>query len=112
MTLWTFGGSYRVVDNGTATMDVLAGGRLWSLDSDLTLTGPRDVRQASGSQTWVDPLIGVAGSVGLGNGFGLYAEADVGGFSSAPTSIGKCRARFNTSTTTGSRWRRATATLP
>ena len=36
--------------------------------------------QASGSKTWVDPLIGVAGSVDLGNGFGLHAEADVGGF--------------------------------
>ena len=81
LLLWTFGGSYRVVDNGTATLDVLAGGRLWSLDSDLTLTGPRgNVREASGSKTWVDPLIGVAGSVGLGSGFGLHAEADVGGF--------------------------------
>ncbi|WP_208245619.1 hypothetical protein WGT02_37080 (plasmid) [Rhizobium sp. T1470] len=78
--LWTFGGSYRVVDNGRATLDVLAGGRLWSLDSDLTLTGPRDVREASGSKTWVDPLIGVSGNIDLGNGFGLHAEADVGGF--------------------------------
>ena len=53
--LWTFGGSYRVADNGTATLDVLAGGRLWSLDSDLTISGPRAVREASGSKTWVDP---------------------------------------------------------
>ena len=36
--------------------------------------------EASGSKTWVDPLIGLAGSVGLGSGFGLHAEADVGGF--------------------------------
>jgi hypothetical protein len=78
--LWTFGGSYRVVDNGTATLDVLAGGRLWYLDTDLTLTCPCGVREASGSKTWVDPQIGVAGSVGLGSGFGLHAEADVGGF--------------------------------
>ena len=81
LILWTFGGSYRVVDNGAATLDVLAGGRLWYLDSDLTLTGPRGgVREASGSKTWVDPLIGVAGGVDLGSGFGLHAEADVGGF--------------------------------
>ena len=81
LLLLTFGGSYRVVDNGTAILDVLAGGRLWQLDADLTLTGPRGGEvSASGSQTWIDPLIGVAGSVGLGNGFGLYAEADVGGF--------------------------------
>src|SRR5262245_5310872 len=38
LVLWTFGGSYRVVDDGTATLDVLAGGRLWYLDTDLTLT--------------------------------------------------------------------------
>jgi len=80
MVIWTFGGSYRVVDDGTATLDVLAGGRLWYLDTDLTLTGPRQVRETSGSKTWVDPLIGVAGGVGLGSGFGLHAEADVGGF--------------------------------
>lgn len=81
--IWSFGGSYRVVDNGTATLDVLAGGRLWYLDSDLTLTGPLTVRHASGSKTWVDPQIGVAGGVDLGSGFGLHAEADVGGFGAA-----------------------------
>ena len=81
--LWTFGGSYRVADNGTATLDVLAGGRLWSLDSDLTISGPRAVREASGSKTWVDPVIGLASSIALGNGFGLHAEADVGGFGAA-----------------------------
>ncbi|TIS72383.1 MAG: hypothetical protein E5W94_31050, partial [Mesorhizobium sp.] len=32
------------------------------------------------SKTWVDPIIGVAGDVALGNGFGLHGEADVGGF--------------------------------
>ena len=81
MVLWTFGGSYRVVENGTATLDVLAGGRLWSLNSDLTLAGPRgNVIQDSDSKTWVDPQIGMAGSVDLGSGFGLNAEADIGGF--------------------------------
>ena len=75
MVLWTFGGSYRVVENGTATLDVLAGGRLWSLNSDLTLAGPRgNVIQDSDSKTWVDPQIGVAGSVDLGSGFGLNAR--------------------------------------
>ncbi len=81
--IWTFGGSYRVIDNGTATLDVLAGGRLWNVDTDLTLTGPRAVREASASKTWVDPLIGVASGVDLGSGFGLHAEADVGGFGAA-----------------------------
>jgi opacity protein-like surface antigen len=81
--IWTFGGSYRVVDDGAATLDILAGGRLWYLDTDLTLTGPFAVHEASGSKTWVDPLIGVAGGVDLGSGFGLHGEADVGGFGAA-----------------------------
>ena len=81
--LWTFGGSYRVVDQGPATLDVLVGGRLWSLDQDLTISGPFRTREASHSKTWVDPLIGVSGSVDLGNNFGLHAEGDVGGFGAA-----------------------------
>lgn len=80
LLLWTFGGSYRVVDGGSATLDVLAGGRLWSLDADLAIHGPVGGVDASGSKTWVDPLIGVAGGVDLGNGFGLHGEADIGGF--------------------------------
>lgn len=78
--IWSFGGSYRVVDNGTATLDLLAGGRLWYTDTDVTLTGPINVLQASGSKTWVDPIVGVAGTVDLGSGFGLRGSADVGGF--------------------------------
>jgi len=78
--VWTFGGSYRVVDNGTATLDLMAGGRLWYLDSDITLTDPQNTVQGRGSKTWVDPIIGISGSIDLGNGFGLRGEADVGGF--------------------------------
>lgn len=78
--VWTFGGSYRVIQADRGTVDLLAGGRLWSMDTDVTVTGPFAVRQGSGSQTWVDPLIGIAGRVNLGKGFALRAEADVGGF--------------------------------
>ena len=81
--VWTFGGSYRVVDSGTATLELLAGGRLWYMDAEITLAGPGQTLQASGSKTWVDPIIGVSGSVDLGNGFGLYGEADIRGFGAA-----------------------------
>jgi opacity protein-like surface antigen len=50
------------------------------LDSDLTLTGPLTVRQAGGSETWIDPIVGIAGNIKLGGGFSLKAEGDVGGF--------------------------------
>jgi len=78
--VWSFGGTYRVVDNGTATLDLMAGGRLWYMDTDITLAGPVNTLQGSGSKTWVDPIIGVAGSFDLGNGFGVRGSADVGGF--------------------------------
>jgi hypothetical protein len=78
--IWTFGGSYRVVDGGAFDFDLLAGARLWMLDTNLKLTGPLAVRESGGSETWVDPLIGVAAQVNLGGGFALRAEGDVGGF--------------------------------
>ena len=62
------------------TLDLLAGGRLWSVDGEATLSGPFAVRHASGNKTWVDPIIGVVGQVKLGGGFSLQAEGDVGGF--------------------------------
>lgn len=78
--IWTFGGSYRVVENETATLDLRVGGRLWYVETDVTLTGPNNFLEGSGSKTWVDPIVGVAGTVALGNGFGLRGAADIGGF--------------------------------
>ena len=81
--IWTFAGSYRAFQNDTVTLDLLSGGRLWNLNADMTLTGPLGGRQASGSITLVDPIIGIAGKVNLGSGFALRAEGDVGGFGAA-----------------------------
>jgi hypothetical protein len=78
--IWTFGGSYRVIQGGAFDLDLLAGARLWMLDTNLKLTGPLAVREFGGSETWVDPLVGVAAQVSLGGGFALRAEGDVGGF--------------------------------
>ena len=47
----------------------------WSLSG-----GPFAARQRDGSETWVDPIIGISGRVELGSGFALQAEGDVGGF--------------------------------
>lgn len=75
----TFAGSYRVIQSETVDVDVLAGARVWMLDTTLTLTG-LTVRQRGGSEAWIDPLIGMSGRIKLGNGFALRAEGDVGGF--------------------------------
>jgi len=79
--IWNIGGAYRILDNSGTTLDVTAGGRLWYLNADETLTGPLSVTEASGSRTWFDPLVGLAGGIDLGKGFRLHGEADVGGFS-------------------------------
>ena len=77
--IWTFGGSYRFIDNEYGSVALLAGGRLWNADARGTLTGPLAVREKSGSKTWVDPIIGLNARFALGGGFGLQGEADVGG---------------------------------
>jgi hypothetical protein len=77
--VWTFGGSFRAIEQDPVTLDLLVGGRLWNVDAKGTVTGFA-VRQRSGSQTWVDPIIGISGRVELGSGFALQAEGDVGGF--------------------------------
>ncbi len=78
--VWTFGGAYRVIQDDPVTLDLLAGGRLWNLDAEVTVTSPGAALQGSGSETWVDPIVGIAGQVKLGSGFALQAEGDVGGF--------------------------------
>jgi hypothetical protein len=78
--IWTFGGSFRAIENDRVSLDLLVGGRLWNMDAEGTLVGPLAVRQRSGSKTWVDPIIGISGRVELGSGFALQAEGDVGGF--------------------------------
>lgn len=79
--IWTFGGSYRVLQESPVTLDLLAGARLWMLDVDLALTGPViGTRQGGGSEAWVDPIVGIATQINLGGGFGFKAEGDVGGF--------------------------------
>jgi len=80
MVIWTFGGSFRAVEYGPATLDLLAGGRFWNVDATGKFSGPFAARQRSGSKTWVDPIIGISGRVELGSGFALQAEGDVGGF--------------------------------
>ncbi len=80
VVVWSFAGAFRVIQDGPATLDLLAGGRLWNADATGTLTGPLATRQRSGSQTWVDPIVGVLGRLELGGGFALQVEGDVGGF--------------------------------
>lgn len=74
------GAFYRVVgaeSDARRTLDLLGGVRLnyLSLELDPTIGFTRD-----DSQTWIDPFIGVRGSVPAGDRAALFARGDVGGF--------------------------------
>ncbi|KRC84561.1 hypothetical protein D3C87_402690 [compost metagenome] len=80
------GVGYSVLENSPHQLDVVAGLRVWSVDTDVTLKGGfLEGRKRSDSATWVDALVGVRGNYNLSQkvyltGWGLVgaggAEAD------------------------------------
>lgn len=58
------GGGYSVVDNDQGHLDVVAGARVWSVDTGLAFDGGiLDGISISDGDTWVDGLVGVRGAV-------------------------------------------------
>lgn len=84
----TLMGEYRVLAEPTATLDLMAGARLWSVDNELDLAlsaGGPTLAAFSGSdaQTWVDPMLGVKGRADLSPSWHLTGWALIGGFGAA-----------------------------
>ena len=72
---------YRLVETPRGSLDVMAGARLWSVDTDISFSGgPLDGVSGSDGDTWVDPLVGVKGRFELTSGLYLSAWAMAGGF--------------------------------
>jgi hypothetical protein len=75
----TLGVTYRLIDQDNRWLDLMAGGRVWSVDNDVTFkAGLLPERKTGTSESWVDPVVGVRGSIDLGSGFIAAAYADVG----------------------------------
>jgi hypothetical protein len=73
--------AYRVIADDAASLDLMAGFRVSSLDVDLSLSPGLLAGRSSGvSETWVDPVIGGRGRVAIGDRWFATAFADVGGF--------------------------------
>jgi hypothetical protein len=84
------GAGYSVLDGSPHSLDVVAGLRVWSVDTDITLKGAHlNGRKHSESATWVDALAGVRGKYvfssnlyatgwGLVGAGGADADWDVG----------------------------------
>ncbi len=100
---------YRVINCKQASLSVFVGGRYNYMNGDLQIFDDGDPRfpvirdrlgipanlRVSGSQAWVDPVVGVGGKVRVAKPVMLYAKGDIGGFGAASISHGKCRAASN-----------------
>jgi hypothetical protein len=102
-------GGYRVANEESVKVDLLAGGRLNFSKTSLQLDGP--VRSASGSvkQTWLDPVIATRVVAPLGGKWGMTVYGDVGGvlFGSDFTwqGIATVNYQLNRKMTLGAGWR-------
>lgn len=70
-------------DFGYAVTDAVTffgGLRYNDISSDVKVTGPLGVRKASGSESWVDPLVGAVYKHGFNDTWSLALRGDVGGF--------------------------------
>jgi hypothetical protein len=72
---------YRVMDHGDSALDLLAGGRVQSLDDRLDLEGSVRKVTASGSLTWVDPVVAARLRGPLAPHWSYTVYGDVGGAS-------------------------------
>jgi hypothetical protein len=72
---------YRIVESPRGSLDLMAGMRVWWVDTELSFSGGilDDVNESDGD-TWVDPLVGAKGRFDLGSRFYLTGWAMVGGF--------------------------------
>jgi len=77
----TFGGSYRAIDTEHASLALLAGARVWSVDTEVKLNGNLlQDRKFEDDQSWVDPVIGLHGLYRFDNGIFITSFSHVGGF--------------------------------
>lgn len=80
--LATAAAEYRVVEKSAAFVDLFAGFRYWSVESDLTLNaGTLPKVKIRNDGDWFDPLIGIKGRTGIGEtDFFVSCILQLGGF--------------------------------
>lgn len=82
-TSWMVSGyaGYSLLDSDFARIDIIGGGRLWSVDTDVSLTGgPLDGFSKSDGAAWVDPLVGVKAHLDLAPDVYAVGWGMIGGF--------------------------------
>jgi hypothetical protein len=91
---------YQVLRKDGVELNVLGGGRLWSLKNDLrfagTVIGPINVEHR---RTWIDPVVGAQFRADLPHNLYVTAKGDIGGFHAAADTdwqaFGGVGVRFN-----------------
>lgn len=72
---------YSVFDSGTANLDLVAGGRLWSVSTDFDFNGGiLDGAHAGDEATWLDPVVGAKFRADITDNAYLAGWGMVGGF--------------------------------
>lgn len=81
--VFTAAGEYRIIDQPDVSLDVMAGARVWSVDTEISFGGGAlDGIAASDGDTWVDALAGVKGRFNVTPEIYLSGWAMAGGGSS------------------------------
>lgn len=76
-------GEYRIIEQADASLDLMAGTRIWSVDTEISFNGGvLDGITASDGDTWVDALVGLKGRLNLTPEVYLTGWAMAGGGSS------------------------------
>ncbi|MGE4430178.1 MAG: hypothetical protein AB7E05_05470 [Sphingobium sp.] len=92
-TSLTLAGGYRVVDDPKATVDLLAGGRVWWLRGSVRV--PLAGVDRSPNLSFVDPIVGARANIGLAPRWSVIAYGDVGGFGAGSKSTSQLLGTIN-----------------
>ena len=72
---------YALYNSNAVEIDVLAGARIWAVDTDLSLNFERlGNASASSSFSWIDPIVGARAHINFSERFSATVYGDIGGF--------------------------------
>lgn len=86
-------GGWRAVTNDELTFDLLAGARVWSIDSEVSVAG--GALRASVSKDFVDPVLALRANFALSPNWSAILYGDVGGFGAGSHSTSQILATVN-----------------
>lgn len=78
---WTLAGGYTIHNSPDGYIDIFAGGRVWNVDTRLSVNFRRFGNRSRGiSEWWFDPIVGVKGKYHFAPDWYAIGYGDIGGF--------------------------------